>query len=41
MTWCQALYLIGQAKTEISSLVISRHLGMTEREGGYVLRGKI
>jgi transposase-like protein len=55
-TWFLAFYLIGQAKTVISSLELSRHLGvnydtawllhnkilraMTEREEGYLLRGK-
>jgi len=39
-TWFQAFYLIGEAKTGISSLDLSRHLGMTELEDAYVLRGK-
>ena len=56
-TWFLAFYLVGQAKTGISSLALRRHLGvnyrtawlvhnkimqaMKERDGAYVLRGKV
>lgn len=55
--WLLAFYLVGQAKTGISSLALRRHLGvnyrtvwlvhfmimqaMKERDGAYVLRGKV
>jgi transposase-like protein len=56
-TWFLTFYLVGQAKTGISSLALRRHLGVNyrtawlvhnkimhalkERDGAYVLRGKI
>jgi hypothetical protein len=38
-TWFLAFYLIGQAKTEISSLELSRHLGINY-DTAYMLRRK-
>ena len=38
--WCLALYLIGQAKTGISSLELSRHLGVND-DTAWLLHNKI
>jgi hypothetical protein len=39
-TWFLAFYLIGQAKTDISSLEVSRHLGVST-DTAWLLHNKI